>query len=40
MCRDAATIKDKLRYNGSDMSIKKVDTEKWFSKILYYIFYL
>lgn len=40
MCRDAAAVGDKLRYGGSDLPIKKVDTEKWFSKILYYIFYL
>lgn len=40
MCRDAAAVGDKLRYSGSDLPIKKVDTEKWFSKILYYIFYL
>ena len=40
MCRDAAAVGDKLRYNGADLPIKKVDTEKWFSKILYYIFYL
>ena len=40
MCRDAATVADKLRYGGVDLPIKKVDTEKWFSKILYYIFYL
>jgi hypothetical protein len=40
MCKDAATVADKLRYNGSDMPIVKVDTEKWFSRILYYIFYL
>jgi hypothetical protein len=40
MCRDAAAVGDKLRYGGADLPIKKVDTEKWFSKILYYIFYL
>lgn len=40
MCRDAAAVGDKLRYGGSDLPIEKVDTEKWFSKILYYIFYL
>ena len=40
MCKDPATTADKLRYNGVDLPITKVDTEKWFSKILYYIFYL
>jgi hypothetical protein len=40
MCRDAAQVNDVLRYNATDMPIKKVDVEKWFSKILYYIFYL
>ena len=40
MCKDAAVVGDKLRYNGSDLPITKVDVEKWFSKILYYIFYL
>ncbi len=39
LCKDAAVVNDVLRY-GSDMPIKKVDVEKWFSKILYYIFYL
>lgn len=39
LCKDAAIVSDVLRY-GSDMIIKKVDVEKWFSKILYYIFYL
>ncbi len=40
LCKDSANINDILRYNSTDMPIKKVDTEKWFSKILYYIFYL
>ena len=40
MCRDVAVVGNKLRYGGVDLPIKKVDTEKWFSKILYYIFYL
>ncbi len=39
MCKDSAEVGDILRY-GSDMPIKKVDIEKWFSKVLYYIFYL
>lgn len=40
LCKDAANVNDVLRYNAIDMPIKKVDVEKWFSKILYYIFYL
>ena len=40
LCKDAAAVDDILRYNSVDMPIKKVDVEKWFSKVLYYIFYL
>ena len=40
LCKDAAAVDDILRYNSIDMPIKKVDVEKWFSKVLYYIFYL
>lgn len=40
LCKDAAAIGDVLRYGAIDMPIKKVDIEKWFSKIIYYIFYL
>ncbi len=40
MCKDVAAIGDVIRYGSIDMPIKKVDVEKWFSKILYYIFYL
>jgi len=40
MCRDAAGVGDIIRYGSVDMPIVKVDTEKWFSKTIYYIFYL
>ena len=40
MCKDAATVGSILRYNSLDHTIEKVDVERYFNKIIYYIFYL
>ncbi len=40
LCKSSARVGDVLRYGSMDMPIVKVDTEKWFSKTIYYIFYL